>query len=132
MIEIIFQYQHQYITVFLEGLGDRKGGGVVSCHQFYGYHINVGLSYQLLLNQNFVGDSKTYEDVFDGPIKEINKRYVDYPFKSFEVFDGQIILNHDCLWYACNLFAKLVGIQVRELVANPNFSQPIIEHKMAG
>ena len=138
VIEIVFQYKDKYIIAFLEGFEDGRLG-LVSCRQFYGNHSNVGASYltkrtanyQLLLNWDVVGDSKTYKDAFKDPIKKMNRVYVNYAYEISEVYGDKIILNNDCLWYACNLFARLVGINVDELLANPNFSKPIIEHQIA-
>ena len=133
VIQIVFQYKDTYISAFFEGFKDPKKFGLVYCRQFYGNHSDVGASYitqraanyQIILKWDVIGNSKTYKDAFEGPIKEINRVYVHYPFENSWMFDGVIVLNHDCLWYACNLFAKLVGIEVNELIANPNVSKPI-------
>ena len=139
-IEIAFAYKGKYIVAICEGFEDNRRHGLVSCHQFYGNHSNIGWAYltqrslkstkyKPLMRHNFIGYAISYRDTFDGPIKEINNIYVKLPYYRSQVVDRKIILNNGCLWYALNLYAALTQIPVHDLLQNPNNSEPIIRFK---
>ena len=77
----------KYLVAFFEGLMDFKHEitqALVSCHQFYGNSTNVGRHYlekrgsyrMLQQTEIIIGESMSYRDAFNGPIKEINEYYI--------------------------------------------------------
>ena len=135
VIEIIFELNGKYIVVINEGY-NQKGNGMVVCHQIYSNDQSAGSKYlalrskqyQLLLSVNMIKNiEKNYRDMFDGAIKDVNEEYVHQKWIPSDVIKGEIVLGHGCLWYACNLFAKLIGISAKELLNNPNISMPIVQ-----
>ena len=139
-IEMIFEFNTKFIIVINEGFSDHLYLlGLVVCHQIYANNTHAGakyltkrsMQYQSLIGWNFTKSTKKYQDVFQGPIKEINKEYICRKWLLAEVVNGALRLNHDCLWYACTLFSKLADISIDELLANRNVSDTIIRCKQA-
>ena len=136
-VEMIFVYNAHFIFVISEGFEDkcRDEHSVVSCHQFYinsllkkkGYMRGRSSLYRIMLQSNMSEAALSYEDVFNGPIKQVNDLYVQHKWTRSDIMSGQIELNHGCLWYAVHLFAKLTNMEVTEVMAN--ISKPIIRFK---
>ena len=142
IVEMVFEHRDKFIIVINEGLR-QSTHGMVACHQIYSNDTRAGANYlaersiyyRSLLKKNIHGNNKRffrtrsthYNDVLNGPIKETNCDYVHVKWKPADISHKRIILNHGCLWYACSLFSKLIGISVHELLSSPNISGPIIE-----
>ena len=124
-IELIFAYRDKFIIVLNEGLEDNGTYGMVSCCQLFVNSYDDGAKYlkrrsplyritkQLNITRRYI---TSYEEVFNGPIREINDYYVGHKWMPCEIVRGEIELEHASLWYATNLFAKLTGIPASRLI----------------
>ena len=138
LIETVFKRNNndKYIILINEGF-DKKRYGLVHCRQIYSADIEAGskylavrsLHYRLLFKENIGLNNKEYHAVLDKSIKEINEGYVRNKWIPSDIVKGKIVLNHGCLWYACSLFAKLIGVSMDSVLENPSISIPIIRNK---
>ena len=139
VVEIVFKYKNKYIIAFIEGFE-----GMVSCNQYCSNPFDASdirakyleskssSFYRMMQQSKIIGlSAKSYQEVLNGPIKEINDYFLRHKWKPFQIIRGKIQLNHGCLWYAMNLFSRLSDISVLELLGNQNVSTAIIVAKTA-
>ena len=135
-IEMIFELNAKYVIVINEGFSEHLLGSIV-CHQIYANNKEAGAKYlryrskhyRMLSTINFTENTTKYQDVFDGPVKQINDLYVRNKWVPAKMVNGRLKLNNGCFWYALSLFARLMKISVQRLLTNPNISMPIIRQK---